>query len=190
MIEISINNAIGELADKLKSIDKDDLLKMIAANTLPEIRRRVHVEGKSSDGSQIGTYSKGYMTLRTGEYKNKGKSNAGYYTKGKSAVYNIKSRKAAKYHSPRKVSGSSMRIMYNWPNDPKVILALTRKMQQQMVVLKTYNGWGIGYTNEDDYNKAIWNETRYKKSIWNLTEEETVLILQESEKYINEKLND
>lgn len=190
MIEISINNAIGELAEKLKSIDKDALLRIIANEEIRMIRRRVHVEGKASDGSQIGTYSKGYMTLRTGGYKNKGKSNAGYYTKGNSAVYDIKSRKAAKYHSPRKVSGSSMRIMYNWPNDPKVILALTRKMQQQMVVLKTDNGWGIGYTNEDDYNKAIWNETRYKKAIWNLTEEEADLVKKASEEYINLKLND
>lgn len=190
MIEISINNAIGELVEKFKSIDLDTLLKIIATNTLPEIRRRVHVEGKASDGSQIGTYSKGYMTLRTGEYKNKGKSNAGHYTKGNSAVYDIKSRKAVKYHSPRKVSGSSMRTMYNWPNDPKVILALTRKMQQQMVVLKTDNGWGIGYTNVDDFNKAIWNEARYKKSIWNLTEEEADLVKKASEEYINLKLND
>lgn len=190
MIEISINNAIGELAEKLKSIDKDALLRIIANEEIRMIRRRVHMDGKASDGSQIGTYSKGYMTLRTGGYKNKGKSNAGYYTKGNSAVYDIKSRKAAKYHSPRKITGSSMRPNYNWPNDPKVILALTSKMQQQMVVLKTDNGWGIGYTNVDDYNKAIWNEARYKKAIWNLTEEETNLILQESEKYINERLND
>jgi hypothetical protein len=130
------------------------------------------------------------MTLRTGEYKNKGKSNAGYYTKGNSAVYDIKSRKAAKYHSSRKVTGSSMRTMYNWPNDPKIILALTRKMQQQMVVLKTDNGWGIGYTNQDDYNKAIWNEARYKKAIWNLSEEEADLVQKEAEEYINLKLND
>lgn len=190
MIDISINNAIDELADKLKSVDIDTLMKIIATNTLPEVRRRVHTEGEASDGSQIGTYTKGYMVLRTGGYQNKGKSNSGYYTKGKSAVFDIKSRKAVKYHSKKKVTGSSMRTNYNWPNDPKVILSLSRKMQQQMVVLKTDNGWGIGYTNVDDYNKAIWNEARYKKPIWNLSEKETELVQKDAEKYIDQKLND
>ncbi len=81
--------------------------------------------------------------------------------------------------------------MYNnWANDPQVILALTRKMQQQMVVSKTDNGWGIGYTNRDDYNKAIWNEARYKKAIWDLSEKEIGILKKEAEEYINQKLND
>ena len=185
MIDISINSVIGDLADKLKSVDTDTMLKEIAVNVLPEIRERVHVRGEASDESQIGTYSDGYMRVRTGNYpetvitrgKNKGQfrekkekeGQAGYFTKGRSM--------------------GKARSRYNWPNDSKVILALTGKMQGQMIEIKTDNGWGIGYTNESDYNKAIWNELRYKKDIWSLSIEELNIMESTAERYI-EKLND
>jgi hypothetical protein len=47
----------------------DQLLRTIAYAVLPELKKRVHVEGKDSSGNQIGTYSAPYMVLRTGAYK-------------------------------------------------------------------------------------------------------------------------
>lgn len=185
MINVSINNVIGELADKLKSVNTDDMLyQIVFVNILPVMRHRVHVEGLASDGSSIGTYSEGYIKVRTGNYpetviskgKNKGqfrdkksKGQAGVFTKGKSKG------------QPRPV--------YNYPNDSKVILSLTRQMQQDMNAFKTDNGWGIGYSNELNYNKAIWNETRYGVVIWNLSDKEKDIVRLVSEEYINNALN-
>lgn len=185
MINISINDALGELSDRLNSFDKDELCRQIAVNILPEMRDRVHVQGKAADGSQIGTYSKGYMKVRTGNYPEtvitRG-SNKGQFrekkTKGEAGVF-TKGRNKGK---PRPT--------YNWSTDNKVILSLTRQMQQDMKVIQTDNGYGIGYSNEFNYNKAIWNQTRYNKDIWSLSVEELNIMESTAEQYVNNKLND
>ncbi|MDR2003949.1 MAG: hypothetical protein LBQ74_13030 [Prevotella sp.] len=187
MIYVSVNDAIGEMSNDFKSIDVDAMLRAVASNILPKMRKRVHVEGLDADGSQIGTYSAAYMKVRTGNYGNSGKKDSGFFTKGKSAVYDTKSKKAVKYEANKKTgsSGSSMRPKYNRGDDPKVILSLTSQMEQHLTVIQISDGYGLGYENEFDYNKAVWNETRYKKSIWGLSVEE----LDNMEDTINEFLN-
>lgn len=185
MITVNVNIVLSDLSDKLKSVDTNTMLRVVASNVLPEIRHRVHVEGKDSNESSIGTYSKGYMKVRTGNYpetvitrgKNKGqfrekknKGQAGVFTKGKSKG------------TPRPV--------YNRTTDTDVILSLTRQMENDMIVIQTDNGYGIGYSNELNYNKAIWNEARYKKEIWNLSERELETVKTEAENFINKELND
>ncbi len=187
MIGISINDVIGKMSNDFKSIDVDAMLRAVASNILPKMRQRVHVEGLDADGSQIGTYSAAYMKVRTGNYGNSGKNDSGFYTKGQSAVYDVKSKKAVKYKANKKTggSGSSMRPRYNRDNDTKVILSLTSQMEQHLIVIQTSDGYGLGYENEFDYNKAVWNEARYKKPIWALSVEE----LDNMEDTINQFLN-
>lgn len=185
MINININNELSDLADRLKSVDMNTLLREVSVNVLPQIRYRVHVEGKAADGSSIGTYSKGYMKVRTGNYpetivtrgKNKGqfrdkksKGQAGVFTKGKSK--------------------GSPRPTYNRTTDTDVILSLTRQMENDMIVIPNDNGCGIGYSNELNYNKAVWNEGKYKKDIWNLSDNEINTVRSVSENFINKELND
>lgn len=185
MINISINNTLDVLSDKLKSFDTDRLLTEVAVNVLPVMRYRVHVEGKASDGSPIGIYSKGYMKVRTGNYPEttiiKGK-NAGQFRdkkkKGQAGVFT------------KGVNKGQPRPTYNRSTDSTVILSLTRQMENDMKVIKTDNGYGIGYSNQFNYNKAVWNEIRYKKNIWSLSESESNIIQTESEKFINNSLND
>jgi len=164
MIDISINNALGELSDKLNSFDKDELCNVVATNILPLIRVRVHAQGLASDGTPIGIYSKGYMKVRTGNYPET------ILTKGK--------------HK------GQPRTIYNRSTDTKVILSLTSQMEQDMKVVQTENGYGIGYSNEFNYNKAIWNQIRYKKDIWDLSVDELNTMESISENYANTKLND
>lgn len=166
---ISIQLDIDE--HKTLSIDTDALLRTVATSVLALMRDRVHEKGKAADGSQIGTYSKGYVVYRSGAYKNakvgkKGKlSTAGHYTKGNKAVYAISSKKSV----PVK---ESKRKMMNRGSDPKVILSLTRQMEGDMRVIQEGDVFYIGYSNKDNFNKAIWNEQRYKKPIWKLSKEE------------------
>tara|TARA_R110000868_G_scaffold25994_3_gene100718 strand:+ start:7567 stop:8076 length:510 start_codon:yes stop_codon:yes gene_type:complete len=42
----------------------DKLIRSVAAGAAGELRRRVHVEGKKTDGNKIGTYEKKYLKLR------------------------------------------------------------------------------------------------------------------------------
>lgn len=180
MIKLNISG-LEEVQEKLAQIDMDKLCFDVASTLKAEIRNRVHVEGLASDGSKIGTYTKAYMVTRTGAYQNsetykKGKNkgqlkNPGFYTKGKKAVFDIESRKAVNVKE-------SKRKNFNRGSDTDVILSLTRQMENDLNAtepIKVDGGYGIGYRNEHNYDKAIWNEQRYKKPIWNLTKEEEQL---------------
>lgn len=184
MIDISIPFSVNNILTQLNSFDKDELTKEVATNLMPMIRKRVHVDGLDADGLQIGTYSKGYMKVRTGNYpetevtkgKNAGqfreqkkKGQAGVFTKGKNK--------------------GQARPTYNRQNDTKVILSLTSQMEQDMQVMQTDNGYGIGYSNELNYNKAIWNATRYRKDIWGLSVDELNQMEAIGERYVKERLN-
>lgn len=185
MITVNISG-LEEIRDKIAGIDMNKLCYNVASSLKEEVRHRVHVEGKASDGSQIGTYSEGYMKVRTGNYpenvikkgKNKGKfkekkseakSEAGVFTKG-----------------PRK---GQPRPAYNRKNERTVILSLTRQTENDMDAtnpIPLQNGFGIGYSNDFAYNKALWNEERYGKPIWNLTEEENQKVKNIVSGYIDE----
>jgi len=185
MITVNISG-LDEIRNKIANINMDSLCYEVAVKLKDEIDKRVHFEGKASDGSQIGEYSEGYMKVRTGNYsenaikrgKNKGnfkekksqaKAEAGVFTRG-----------------PRK---GQPRPVYNQPNDRKVILALTNHMQQDFAgtpPIPVENGYGIGFTEEFSYNKALWNEKRYGKPIWNLSKEENQLAQDIVSKYVEE----
>lgn len=53
----------------------------------------------------------------------------------------------------------------NRTEDRKIILSLTRQMENDMMPLPTSGGWGIGYSNPFNYEKAIWNEKRENQKI-------------------------
>lgn len=52
--------------------DKDYLVRPVAIELLPLMTRRIHQEGRASDGSQIGTYSSSYLRLRVNRYNRSG----------------------------------------------------------------------------------------------------------------------
>ena len=155
----------------------DPILRTVALAVLPELKHRVHVEGKDSSGGQIGTYSKGYMVLRTGAFKNAGKfskgakkgqlKNSGTFTDATITL----NKKVGVFTGEDKVG--TPRPKYNRTADTKVILSLTRQMENDMSVVATGNGYGIGYLNPDNLKKARWNEETYhKKILTKLTKEE------------------
>ena len=119
---------------------------------LPELRHRVHVDGLDSTGNQIGTYSPEYMIVRTGAYKN-----AGTITRGVN--------KGQQKDSGKSLRTGVARSKYNRTSDTKVILSLTRQMEQDLSIIATETGYGIGYLNPFNYQKAIWCEETYGKPI-------------------------
>lgn len=65
----TITTNISQVISRLKSNfelleDKEYLLRPLAIEVLPLMKERIHIEGKASDDSQIGTYSNGYMAAR------------------------------------------------------------------------------------------------------------------------------
>ncbi|MFT3680702.1 MAG: hypothetical protein QM791_10550 [Ferruginibacter sp.] len=173
---LTVSSNISEVTQQVQvAIDKiknpDVMLRTIASTLTGVIRKRVHEDGQASSGEQIGVYSDEYMKVRTGDFgnssrvtrgKNKGNlKDAGVYTKG-----------------PDK---GKPRPRYNRTSDTKVILSLTRQMENDMGAgvadpIKTESGYGIGFKNPHNYEKAIENEKRYKKPIWQLSAGEEQIV--------------
>jgi hypothetical protein len=64
---------------------------------------------------------------------------------------------------------------YKRTADPTVILSLTKQMENDFSVQETQLGYGLGYNNILNYQKAQWNELRFKKLIFGLTNEEQLI---------------
>ena len=142
-------SGLEEIRNKIASIDMNKLCYNIASSLKGEIKHRVHVEGKASDGSNIGEYSEGYMKVRTDNFKSK------------------KIVRGERKGQHRKI--------YNRNGNKMVVLSLTRQMEMDMSStnpIPIENGFGIGYNNDLNYKKAKWQEETYNKKIWDLTDRE------------------
>lgn len=80
----NINEVIGRIISKVTSLEKggqsnDSMLREIATTMRGEMSRRIHSEGRKSDGSDIGQYSKAYGERKTRLGKNQlGKVNLSF----------------------------------------------------------------------------------------------------------------
>lgn len=184
MIQIKSNTqtVITEMAEKLGLIlDGRKMMVAVASAVLPVMKKRVHEDGKDSSGNAIGQYSEGYMKVRTGVFGNSGRyvkgekkgmpKNTGVFTKGKQK--------------------GAPRPKYNRSNDTKVVISLTRQMENDMVVIPTELGAGIGYNNSHNLQKVEWMEDPkdgvYKKPILSqLTTAEIDIAIDTAEQYVDE----
>lgn len=194
MITSNISEVLGTLAMRIEeAIKPENFTRVVATGIISTVHNRIHIQGKAADGSQIGTYSKGYMVVRTGAYKNavrfsKGKSkgevkNAGKFTKG----LDIKVFGSIVLDT-EKAGGA--RPNYNRTNDTKVILSLTRQMENDFSAVVNDKGeWGLGFKNPDNTDKAKWAEETYNKKIYDLTEEEKEKVLEIGIGYLQNMIN-
>jgi len=165
------------LARVQATVNNDTLLRTLATNQRAAMKVRIHVDGLDAQDKPIGTYSKSYMTVRTGAYKNAKKTKSG---KIKSAgVYTERTIRVNKqngvFTGEDKVGKA--RPMYNRTTDTKVVASLTRQMENDMVVVPTAKGYGIGYNNPENYKKAGYVEATYRKSIFKVSPKERVMLI-------------
>lgn len=72
-ITSNIPFVIGNILAKTKELSNPETVSRAAAlAVMPELRHRIHVEGKRTDGGKIGTYSNSYLRVR--EKYNRGNS--------------------------------------------------------------------------------------------------------------------
>lgn len=175
MLSLSSNldEVINLITDRLENIDIKQMTALQASTVMGEMKKRIHVRGEDSNGSQIGTYTPAYIKFRTGLYKDSKPAKKGVKSAGKAIKGKNKGGERAKFQRSA---------------DPKVILSLTRKMENQMTIIPFENGCGIGYTNEEDFNKSQWNEQTYKKKIFNVTQKEREMIFEIGQEFINETI--
>lgn len=180
-IKTNLNQVLSNLGQSFASImDKNYLLRPVAIEVLPMMTERIHQEGKASDGGQIGTYSNGYMKLRTGNYGNSGVFKRGK-NKGKLKDSGVFTRGAQK---------GQPRPKYNRSADTKVIVSLTRQLENNWSVLETQKGYGIGFTNPFNADKLRWVEEMKDRIISNLTTEEIDYAFERINELVAEALNE
>jgi hypothetical protein len=176
---LSVSSNIGVVVKaKLEQIqalqnNPDPILRTVAMAVLPEFKHRIHIDGKDSSGGQIGNYSKEYMVVRTGNYKDAKKDKQGNYklkkseAKGDAGVYSdrtIRLNKQTGVFTGEEKVGKNRKV-YNRTTDTKVVASLTRQMENDLNVVESGNGYGIGYLNPDNRKKADYVEATYKKKI-------------------------
>lgn len=153
-------------------------MRPVAVDVLNLMTQRIHEEGRAADDKPIGTYSPAYMKVRTGNYRNStrykrgtkaGKAkDAGVYTRGKNK--------------------GKPRPKYNRTNDTKIIVSLTRQLENDWAVIGTQKGYGIGFNNPFNAQKMKWVEERKDKKIAALTPGERAYAIEKVKKLANEKL--
>lgn len=171
---------MGQLKRKLDILrDREYLLRPVALELIPEITQRIHQDGEASDGTQIGTYSNSYMKLRTGDYKN-------------AEVYKTGKKKGQKKDSGVYTKGSKKgqpREKYNRSSDTKVIVSLTRQLENDWTVVPTDKGYGIGFNNILNVQKLRWVEENKKKIISRLSEKERQYAIDRINELVNAALD-
>lgn len=165
MIQVKTNlkDLVANLKPKLQKLrDKEYLLRPVAFNVISLMTERIHIKGLASDGAEIGQYSPGYMIVRTGAFKNATETKTG---KRKDAG-TFKER-------PDNMGKKGQRPQYHRSEDTKVIISLTRQLENDYAVVGTEKGYAIGFNNKHNFDKAGWVEKTYKKKIFKLTQSES-----------------
>lgn len=177
-ISTNFKEVLGQVTDRIKQITNPEfLLKPAAQEAISLIHPRIHIRGEASDGGQIGTYSKGYLAIRSGIFENsdrfkkganKGKTkNAGTFTEATIRL----NKKTGIFSGEDKVGKA--RPQFHRGTDPKVIISLTRQLENDYAVVAVGDkAYGVGFNNSHNYDKSQNVERIYQKNIFNLTVDE------------------
>jgi len=182
MITIRSNVQIvaGSIIRKIQAIsDIQTILRPVAVDVLNRMTERIHEKGIAADGNPIGIYSPQYMKVRTGNY-----GNSTRYKRGAKAG----NAKDAGVYSRGKNKGKP-RPRYNRTNDPRIVVSLTRQLENDWSVIGTAKGYAIGFKNPFNAQKMRWVEAVKKKKIAALTPDERNYAIQMFRRLANEKLN-
>lgn len=182
-VKTNIGKVVELNIEKLKSFaDTDKMLRTAATTVLGLMKKRIHEDGLDAEEKPIGTYSPGYMKLRTGNYGNSLKVSRGK-NKGNLKDAGVFSRGDSK---------GRQRPKFNRTSDTKVVLSLTRQMENDMKVIAIRsNNYGIGYTNKLNYDKSQWCEATYKRKgkIFALSANEQQVIIDIANEFTKDALS-
>ncbi len=157
----------ADLVERLqKALDPVTAIRPALLLQIENMHKRIHIDGQASDGAQIGLYSKGYLAVRSGIFQNTHRISKGP-NKGKTKGSGTFTSAAA----PAKVG--LPRPNFNRGSDPKVIISLTRELENDYVAVSTEDGkgYGISFLNQFNYDKSQ-AVTKHYRPIFDMTEAE------------------
>lgn len=80
-------------------------------------------------------------------------------------------------------------IKYKRDGDPKVVVSLTRQLENDWSVIATQKGYGIGFLNQFNLQKARWVEEGKGKKIFNLSKPEQTFVVERINGLADEAIN-
>lgn len=156
----NVDAVLGKLRSLFSPKAMDDMQLEIAQNLYASNAHRVHNEGLAVSGGSIGKYSTraGYFTAAaTRAIQPKGKT-------GKTVFKNGKPHKTRYFANGYRGYKTALGF-----NASKVNMQLTGRLKADWVVLKSFNGYVIGFASSYGKNVSIGNEQRFQKPIWGVT---------------------
>jgi len=200
MIEVKINTdtLTNNLIKKFKGlttpngVERDKLLRKVAVSIGGEMRKRIHVDGLKSDGTLIGKYNSTkpiYVNPKNSprKFATKGKpKNIGKFKTGKKKGQD---RFISKTGETRYFESYKDFRDYVGLDTSKVNLSLNNSgMENDFKAvgqdpIKTNTGYGLGFTNSINAEKAEGHEKKYG-TIYSLTEQEKTMVRTIAEDFI------
>jgi hypothetical protein len=143
-----VANDILNIANRINNAIRSDKPKSIAASTvLAKHKARIFERGEAETGGKIGTYStKPISIARSKQARDTGQS---YFKTG--------------YAGYKSAVGK---------NPGFVILRNTDQLYGDYGLIKSGDGYGFGFQNQSNTDKAGWMEGKHDKSIFSLSDEE------------------
>ena len=203
----NIGSVVRSLNDKLVSLSPgaenyDALLRTVTTSMIGVVKTRIHEQGKASDGTIIGEYSKKpiYISLSASPKK--------FVAKGKKSASTIRVKKSNV--ETRKVTSEKVGALKNGKirksgffeggyNQFKteigrneigtVNLSLSGQLNAQLSVQPTSRGYGFGWPDGEKLKRAKALGKKYRKKIWALTQEEKSQVYDITEKFVKRALS-
>ena len=176
----NINAVVGKYLSKLQDIKPggkayDKAMHKAADEALHATRQRIHTQGRAGDDSAIGSYS------TTPIYVSTSRTPAPGQAVGKSGKSVFAS---GREHLSRYFAGgyNEYKTTIGRNDAGSVNLTLTGEMRDSYQVIKTSEGYGLGWTDEEMNQRAAALEQKYGKKIWTLTEAERKALIESVEK--------
>lgn len=182
--KINTQKLVSDLTAKLLNPEAiDSTVRKTATTMLAEIKTRVFEEGQATSGD-IGKYST--KPLYVSITANPGRSFGRPIGKtGRSTFISTGADHKSRYFE-RGYDQFKTAIGRNQLG--KVNLSLSGQLNNQMTVIATSKGYGLGWANKEMFNRAKYFELKYKP-IWSLTDREKEIVQQLAKKYYFEEIN-
>lgn len=191
-MQSNVSQILNGYLEKLQSLTKggvgyDSALREVATTMRAEMSRRIHSEGKNSQGADIGHYSTEPIYVST--KNNPGRSFGRPI--GKTGKSKFKGgEKAGADHTSRYFAGgyNEYKTAIGRNTLGKVNLSLSGQLAAQFAVVETNDGYGIGWVDTEKRERAGHLQQKYG-AVWSLTQQEKELSKKIAEQKIKEILN-
>lgn len=188
-VKINMVNFIASLNQSVLNTNSElvrGVVRQVALGALAHMKVRIHQDGKASDGSAIGNYSK--KPIYVSATSNVGNAKMFGTPVGKNGKSKFKS---GKPHKSKYFAGgyNEFKTAIGRNQLGTVNLSLSGNLDKEFTVIATDRGYGLGWHDEKKLKRAKHFEKKYSKPIYQPTKEEFELMKKTAESELNNAIS-